>query len=68
LSNNGIRILIERRDGGRWYWQLNAYGDEHYGKRSEPSPVKAAEQVENHLAQIELSRRSKNQRAATLGN
>jgi hypothetical protein len=28
--NNGIRITIDRRDGNRWYWKLNAYGDEYY--------------------------------------
>ena len=27
--NNGIRITIDRRDGNRWYWKLNAYGDEY---------------------------------------
>ena len=56
MANNGVRILIERRAGNRWYWQLNAYGDEHYCMRSEASPAKAAEQVALHLAQIEESR------------
>ena len=56
MSNNGIRILIERRDGNRFYWTLNAYGDEIYCNRSEASPVKAAEVAESSLMQIELSR------------
>jgi hypothetical protein len=54
-----VRILIERRDGNRWHWRLNAFGEEYQSPRSEASPVKAAEQVENHLTQIELSRHIK---------
>jgi hypothetical protein len=59
MSNNGVRILIERREGNRYYWTLTAYGDEHYCKHSEASPARAAEQVETHLMQIELSRHYK---------
>jgi hypothetical protein len=62
--NNGVRILIDRRDGNRWYWKLNAYGEEHYCQRSEHSPAKAAEQAEAYLTQIDLSRHYKNQRTA----
>jgi hypothetical protein len=62
--NNGVRILIDRRDGNRWYWKLNAYGEEHYCKHSVLSPAKAAEQVEALLTQVELSRHYKNQRTA----
>ena len=61
MSNNGVRILIDRREGNRWYWKLNAYGEEHSCQRSEASSAKAAEQVEAHLTQIELSRHYRKQ-------
>jgi len=60
--NNGVRILIDRRDGNRWYWKLNAYGEEHYCKHSVLSPAKAAEQVEALLTQVKLYRHYKLQR------
>jgi hypothetical protein len=67
MSDNGVRILIERRDGSRFYWTLNAYGDEHYCSRSEMSPTKAAEAAEATLMQIETSRHyNKRQQAGTL--
>ena len=64
MSNNGVRILIERRDGNGWYWTLNAYGEEYYCKRSEGVSCKGCREVRAHLTQIELSRHYKNQRTA----
>jgi len=54
--NDGIRVVIERRGGGRWYWKMTAFGTEYRGKRSECSPVKAGEQAEAQIAQIEAAK------------
>jgi hypothetical protein len=64
VSNNGVRILIDRREGNRFYWRLNAYGEEYFPQRSEATAAKAAEQAEALLTQVELSRHCKNQRTA----
>lgn len=61
MSNNGVRILIERRDGNRFYWTLNAYGEELYGHRSEASLAKAAEVAESSLMQIDLAKHYRKQ-------
>ena len=55
--NNGIRITIDRRDGNRWYWKLNAYGDEYYDGRGEASPAKAVQAAETRLFTVEVAKR-----------
>jgi hypothetical protein len=55
--NNGIRITIDRRDGNRWYWKLNAYGDEYYDGRGEASPAKAVQAAETRLFAVEVAKR-----------
>jgi hypothetical protein len=55
--NNGIRITIDRRDGNRWYWKLNAYGDEYYDGRGEASPAKAVQAAESRLFNVEVAKR-----------
>jgi hypothetical protein len=55
--NNGVRIVIDRREGNRWYWKLNAYGEEYYYGRSEASPTKAVQAAESQLSAVDLSRR-----------
>ena len=64
MSNNGLRITIDRRDGSRWYWKLNAYGEEIICHRSEVSPVKAAETAEHSMMQVDLTRHYKKQHSA----
>jgi hypothetical protein len=55
--NNGVRIVIDRRAGGRWHYKLNVQGREYYGRTTgEVSPTKCAEDAERCLSQIELSR------------
>ena len=55
--NNEIRITIDRRDGNRWYWKLNAYGDEYYDGRGEASPAKAVQAAETRLFAVEVAKR-----------
>ena len=55
--NNGIRITIDRRDSNRWYWKLNAYGDEYYDGRGEASPAKAVQAAETRLFAVEVAKR-----------
>jgi hypothetical protein len=55
--NNGVRIVIDRREGNRWYWKLNAYGDEYPCKLSEASPAKAIQEAEDQLFRVEVSRK-----------
>ena len=55
--NNGIRITIDRRDGNRWYWKLDAYGDEYYDGRGEASPAKAVQAAESRLFNVEVAKR-----------
>ena len=55
--NNGILITIDRRDGNRWYWKLNAYGDEYYDGRGEASPAKAVQAAESRLFNVEVAKR-----------
>ena len=55
--NNGIRITIDRRDSNRWYWKLNAYGDEYFDGRGEASPAKAVQAAETRLFAVEVAKR-----------
>ena len=55
--NNGNPITIDRRDGNRWYWKLNAYGDEYYDGRGEASPAKAVQAAETRLFAVEVAKR-----------
>jgi hypothetical protein len=56
-GNNGIRIVIDRRAGGRWRYRLNVQGQEYYGRTvGEATLTKAAEDAERCLSQIEISR------------
>ncbi|MGB6808104.1 MAG: hypothetical protein WBE81_16110 [Pseudolabrys sp.] len=56
--NNGIRITIDRRDSNRWYWKLNAYGDEYFDVgHGEASPAKAVQAAESRLFTVEVAKR-----------
>jgi hypothetical protein len=57
MSNNGVRIVIDRTEGGRWYWKLTAYGEEYFDGRSEASPTRAVQAAEARLFTAELSKR-----------
>ncbi|MGC1643196.1 MAG: hypothetical protein WA781_21595, partial [Pseudolabrys sp.] len=56
--NNGIRITIDRRDSNRWYWRLNAYGDEYFDVgHGEASPAKAVQAAESRLFTFGVAKR-----------
>jgi hypothetical protein len=55
--NNGVRVTIDRREGNRWYWKLNAFGEEYFDGRSEASPTKAVQAAESRLFTVEHSKR-----------
>jgi hypothetical protein len=58
LERFGIRRLNEQwNPGNRWYWKLNAYGDEYYDGRGEASPAKAVQAAETRLFAVEVAKR-----------
>ena len=51
MSGIEERIVLERH-GGLWHWTLTSRGEQHTGKRGEPSAELAAQDAEvlrNHL-------------------
>ncbi|MGA9516909.1 MAG: hypothetical protein WBV51_25575 [Pseudolabrys sp.] len=57
MSNDGIRIVIERQAGNRWTWRLTAYGDEYFDGHSQASPAKAVQAAESRLFTVEVAKR-----------
>ncbi|MGA6999083.1 MAG: hypothetical protein WBZ22_22945 [Pseudolabrys sp.] len=58
MSNDGIRIVIERQAGNRWTWRLTAYGDEYFDVgHGEASPAKAVQAAESRLFTVEVAKR-----------
>jgi hypothetical protein len=52
-----IRATIDQREGGRYFWRLNCYGNEYFGRTvGEVSISKCAAEIEACLSQIEVSR------------
>ena len=50
--NNGVRIVLDRHEGGRWLWTLTVRGEQHTSNRSEQTAelaAQAAETFRNHL-------------------
>jgi hypothetical protein len=50
--NNGVRIVLDRRADGHWYWELTTYGERHTGPRGEINAelaAIAATTFRNHL-------------------
>ncbi len=62
MSNNGVRIVIERRDGGHWHWALTANGEQHMGQRVVPTAELAAQEAEIYRNQLSLSKHFRKQR------
>jgi hypothetical protein len=54
--NNGVRIVIDRREGNRWYWKLTAYGVEYRASGSEATAAKAAAEAQSQLWRVEFSK------------
>jgi hypothetical protein len=62
MSNNGFRLVIDRRGPNCFFWVLNLRGEEFEG-RCEPTVLHAADAAENYFRQLESSRHFK-QRSA----
>jgi len=54
--NDGVRIVLDRHEGGLWLWTLTASGEQHIGPRSEPTAELAAQAAETFRNHLDLAR------------
>jgi hypothetical protein len=54
MSNDGVRVLVERHSGG-WKWTMTVRGQQLHSSRNEATLVRAAEAAENTLSQVNYS-------------
>ena len=63
MSNDGLRVVIERR-GNDLYWNMTERGVEHQGKSRGLSFVDAGREINQYLKFQSLGRHFKKQREA----
>ena len=64
MSNDGFRVVLDRRDG-RYWWSFTNTGEEHKGNRGYSTIAEAATEADIYRRQVELARHVKAKRIAT---
>jgi hypothetical protein len=54
MSNNGCRIILDRREGGQWFWELTMYGELHKAKQGASTAIIAAHAADNFRSHLNL--------------